>query len=364
MVSRSRLHQLLRTLVLAPLLLAGVNEEKQQLQVELFSDFEEDQVGNHLSRSFIHPALVSRSRLHQLLRTLLLAGVNEEKQQLQVELFSDFEEDQVGNYCLSSFISVHVIHPSSPGVQVSAASAPVSMSYIHPALVSRSWLHQLLLTGVNEEKQQLQVELFSDFEEDQVGNHCLSSFISVQVIHPSIPGVQVSAASASAGRSERGEAAAAVLVSRSRLHQLLRTLVQWLDDCLRCRRFRNIPVTDAYVELQSRWAQVYACELHIEAHFQGLRYVMFHWPKISAAIGISTNLFFVSLVFILSWYHLQDGLPDFVKFQGKRSDSSERDPLEDTPPGGGKLKLEKEIKLERDGECRFYLRQNGNGIKF
>ncbi|KAJ2943148.1 hypothetical protein O0L34_g18857 [Tuta absoluta] len=144
----------------------------------------------------------------------------------------------------------------------------------------RSRFHQLLrtvvlapflLAGVSEEKQQLQVELFSDFEEDQ-----------------------------------------------------------------------NIPVTDAYVELQSRWAQVYACELHIEAHFQGLRYVMFHWPKISAAIGISTNLFFVSLVFILSWYHLQDGLPDFVKFQGKRSESSERERPADTPPGVGKVKLERE----------------------
>ncbi|XP_049882296.1 seipin [Pectinophora gossypiella] len=157
----------------------------------------------------------------------------------------------------------------------------VSSSCRSAMLRHRSQLHQLmrtlvlapfLLSGFNEEKQQLQVELFSDFEDDQ-----------------------------------------------------------------------NLPVTDAYVELQSRYAQVYACELHIEAHFQGLRYVMFHWPKISAVVGISTNLFFVSLIFILSWYHLQDGLPDFVKFQSKlASILSEKEKEDDEKKFVGKLKLERE----------------------
>ncbi|CAG9790054.1 unnamed protein product [Diatraea saccharalis] len=127
----------------------------------------------------------------------------------------------------------------------------VSSSCRSAMLRHRSRLHQVmrtfafspfLLSGVNEEKQLLQVELFSDFEDDQ-----------------------------------------------------------------------SLPVTDAYVEVQSRHAQVYSCELHIQAHFAGLRYFMFNWPKLSALIGISTNLFFVTLIFILSWYHLQDGLPDFVK---------------------------------------------------
>ncbi|KOB72160.1 Seipin [Operophtera brumata] len=54
--------------------------------------------------------------------------------------------------------------------------------------------------------------------------------------------------------------------------------------------YRNLPVTDAYVELQSRFAQVYACELHIQAHFTGLRYVMFHWPNISALIDAYVEL--------------------------------------------------------------------------
>ncbi|GBP26294.1 Seipin [Eumeta japonica] len=129
--------------------------------------------------------------------------------------------------------------------------ALVSSSCRSAMLRYRSKLHQLLrimllvpllLAELEEEKQHLQVELFSDFEDDQ-----------------------------------------------------------------------NLPVTDAYVELQSRFAQVYKCELHIDAHFTGLRYFMFNWPKFSALVGISTNLFFVSLIFILSWYHLQDGLPEFFK---------------------------------------------------
>ncbi|XP_063543271.1 seipin [Cydia strobilella] len=160
----------------------------------------------------------------------------------------------------------------------------VSSSCRSAMLTHRSCLHEfirtvvfapLLLTGVNEERQQLHVELFSDFEDDQ-----------------------------------------------------------------------NLPVTDAYVELQSRHAQIYACELQIEAHFTGLRYCMYHYPRLSAAIGISTNLFFVSLIFILSWYHLQDGLPDFVK-------SKFGDIKNETDPDDEKKYLKK-VKLERTDSSMFF----------
>ncbi|XP_053620786.1 seipin [Plodia interpunctella] len=154
----------------------------------------------------------------------------------------------------------------------------VSSSCRSAMLRHRSKLHEVirtfilspfLLIGVDEEKQQLQVELFSDFEDDP-----------------------------------------------------------------------NMPVTDAYVELQSRYAQVYSCELHVLAHFTGLRYYMFNWPKVSAFIGINTNLFFVTLVFILSWYHLQDGF-EFLKrkFGGQT-------PPEDKPLVG-------KMKLERDDSPSF-----------
>ncbi|XP_026461669.1 seipin [Ctenocephalides felis] len=69
---------------------------------------------------------------------------------------------------------------------------------------------------------------------------------------------------------------------------------------------QNYPVTDVYVEIQSRKIEFYSASLHITAHFTGLRYIMFHWPILSAAIGISTNLFFIALVCLLSWYHMSD----------------------------------------------------------
>ncbi|XP_028162882.1 seipin isoform X4 [Ostrinia furnacalis] len=163
----------------------------------------------------------------------------------------------------------------------------VSSSCRSAMLRHRSILHQimrtvtmapLLLSGVNEEKQQLQVELFSEFEDDQ-----------------------------------------------------------------------SLPVTDAYVELQSRHAQVYASELHIQAHFTGLRYLMFHWPKLSAVVGISSNLFVVSMIFILSWYHLQDGLPDFVK--GKLGHTIK---TEDGGDDKKKIGFEGKVKLEREDSSQFF----------
>lgn len=45
------------------------------------------------------------------------------------------------------------------------------------------------------------------------------------------------------------------------------------------------PVTDVYVEIQSKQIQFYSVTLHITAHFSGLRYIMFHWPLLSASIG-------------------------------------------------------------------------------
>lgn len=41
----------------------------------------------------------------------------------------------------------------------------------------------------------------------------------------------------------------------------------------------------------------------INAHLTGLRYLMFHWPILSATVGICTNLFFIALVCTLSYLH-------------------------------------------------------------
>ncbi|XP_026324628.1 seipin isoform X2 [Hyposmocoma kahamanoa] len=169
----------------------------------------------------------------------------------------------------------------------------------------------------------------------------------------------------------------AMLRHRSRLHTLFRTMLLvplLLSGCseekqqLQVELFsdfvddQDVPVTDAYVEVQSRFAQVYGVELHIEAHFTGLRYVMFHWPKFSCVVGISSNLFFVSLIFILSWYHLQDGLPDFVKgkfgeekFGEEKFETShfgedkfDEEDEEDNGKANMPFKFEGPIKLERE----------------
>jgi len=63
-------------------------------------------------------------------------------------------------------------------------------------------------------------------------------------------------------------------------------------------------VTDIYVEIQSRHVELYSATLYIHAHFTGVRYFMFHWPMLSAAVGITSNLFFIVLVCLVSWWHL------------------------------------------------------------
>lgn len=66
------------------------------------------------------------------------------------------------------------------------------------------------------------------------------------------------------------------------------------------------PVTSVEIALLSRDIQFYSAQLHITANFSGLRYVMFNWPIVSAAIGILTNLFFIVIICVLSWYHWDD----------------------------------------------------------
>ncbi|XP_012277966.1 seipin [Orussus abietinus] len=63
------------------------------------------------------------------------------------------------------------------------------------------------------------------------------------------------------------------------------------------------PVTLVHVEIQSHHVEFYSATIIINAHLSGLRYLMFHWPILSAIVGISTNLFFIALVCILSYLH-------------------------------------------------------------
>ncbi|XP_069677157.1 seipin isoform X1 [Periplaneta americana] len=115
---------------------------------------------------------------------------------------------------------------------------------------------------------------------------------------------------------------------------------------------QNHPVTDIYVEIQSRHVELYSATLHVHAHFTGLRYFMFHWPVLAAAVGITSNLFFIVLICVLSWWHLhhmgdsehnfmygtalQSKESDSFTFKGEPDDSSFEDAslLDDSDAGG------------------------------
>lgn len=67
---------------------------------------------------------------------------------------------------------------------------------------------------------------------------------------------------------------------------------------------QNHPVTDVYIELQTRHVEYYSASIHIQAHLKGLRYLMFHWPLLSAALGICSNIFFIVFISSVSWWHV------------------------------------------------------------
>lgn len=63
------------------------------------------------------------------------------------------------------------------------------------------------------------------------------------------------------------------------------------------------PVTDIYVEIQSKIVEFYSVTLQISAHFTGLRYIIFNFPIISAIVGIGVNLMMLMFITFVVWYH-------------------------------------------------------------
>lgn len=63
------------------------------------------------------------------------------------------------------------------------------------------------------------------------------------------------------------------------------------------------PVTDIYVEIQSKVVEFYGVSLHISAHFTGLRYIIFNFPVLSAMVGIASNFFALVIITLMLWYH-------------------------------------------------------------
>lgn len=129
----------------------------------------------------------------------------------------------------------------------------------------------------------------------------------------------------------------------------------------------NQPVTDVYIEIQTRHIQLYSAKFLINAHFSGLRYLMFHWPVLSAAIGITSNLFFIAVVCMISWYQLihseeyrnyieskerESKLDYFKSLEGDSSSSSsfedDTSMLRETEGGENKLRKRLEGREERE----------------
>lgn len=81
-----------------------------------------------------------------------------------------------------------------------------------------------------------------------------------------------------------------------------------------------------YVEIQSQNIEFYSASLSINAHLSGLRYLMFHWPVLSSIIGISTNLFFIILICVLSYVHFaveeedSEDTFNFLKGEGEETE--------------------------------------------
>ncbi|XP_043252919.1 seipin [Colletes gigas] len=88
------------------------------------------------------------------------------------------------------------------------------------------------------------------------------------------------------------------------------------------------PVTIVYIEIQSRHIEFYSANIMINAHLSGVRYLMFHWPILSAIVGIGTNLFFIALVCIFSYLHFttyEENRDDGFNYEEKKTDEIEEE---------------------------------------
>uniref|UniRef100_A0A8C1JCC0 Seipin n=1 Tax=Cyprinus carpio TaxID=7962 RepID=A0A8C1JCC0_CYPCA len=67
------------------------------------------------------------------------------------------------------------------------------------------------------------------------------------------------------------------------------------------------PTVGAVIEIHSQHIQIYRAHLYIFAHFTGIRYLMYHFPLISALIGVMSNFAFLSLIIVLSFLQFNLG---------------------------------------------------------
>jgi seipin len=121
---------------------------------------------------------------------------------------------------------------------------------------------------------------------------------------------------ASSGESVRSECRSTMLHYRSELLRAIETLVlaplfmtghilesqkltvtfadDYRDDPL-------MPVVAIDLQILSRFVEVYSVRFLIHARFTGLRYIMFHFPILSAVIGTLLQVIVLSVIILFSW---------------------------------------------------------------
>lgn len=112
------------------------------------------------------------------------------------------------------------------------------------------------------------------------------------------------------------------------------------------------PVTIIYIEIQSRHIEFYSATIMINAHLSGLRYLMFHWPILSAIVGIGTNLFFMALMCTLSYLHFtvyKDTGDDSFSYEERKTEEKEEH-IKDLSTMKEKEEHKKDLNIKKEKE--------------
>ncbi|KAI5105249.1 hypothetical protein C0J45_4921, partial [Silurus meridionalis] len=70
------------------------------------------------------------------------------------------------------------------------------------------------------------------------------------------------------------------------------------------------PSIGAVIEIQSQHVQFYKAQLYIYAHFSGIRCALYHYPFISAVVGVMSNFLFLSGIIFIGFVQDSSMWPD------------------------------------------------------
>lgn len=88
------------------------------------------------------------------------------------------------------------------------------------------------------------------------------------------------------------------------------------------------PAFTATIHLQSKFIQVYSGQLRIAANLSGLRSMMYHHPWMSAIVGVTFNIFIISILVIMSWRSLSHTNENKEDVKDNREESEEEEKVE------------------------------------